>query len=72
MLPILGLSTSRLTIFGLSPKWDMPQLFYIDVINNNRIDAKYCQMVFQLILTHLPEILEEQLFGTPGQTKVML
>ena len=32
---------------------------FIEVINNNRIDAKYCQMAFQSVLVHLPEILEE-------------
>ena len=44
---------------------------FIEVINNNWIDAKYCQMAFQSVLVHLPEILEESLFGTPGQMKVM-
>ena len=28
-------------------------------------------MTFQLVLVHLPEILEEKLFETLGQTKVM-
>ena len=32
-------------------------------------DAKYCQMAFRSVLVHLLEILEELLFGTPGQTK---
>ena len=32
-----------------------------------QIDAKYHQMAFQLVLVHLPLILEEQLFGHPGQ-----
>ena len=35
------------------------QFQLIDVINNNRIDAKYRQMVSQSVLVHLPEILEE-------------
>ena len=30
-----------------------------DVINNNRINAKYSQMAFQSVLVHLLEILEE-------------
>ena len=31
------------------------------------IDAKHCQMAFHSVLVHLPEILEEKLFGSPGQ-----
>ena len=31
----------------------------IDEINNNWINAKYCQMAFQSVLVHLPLFLEE-------------
>ena len=34
-------------------------LNHIEKISNNQSDAKYPQMAFQLVLVHLPEILEE-------------
>ena len=37
------------------------EILTIDVINNNWIDAKYCQMVLRSVLVYLPEILEEPL-----------
>ena len=40
-------------------------IFFICKVN--QIEAKYNQMVFQLVLVHLPEILDKYLFGPFGQ-----